>query len=312
MAPPLDGEMSRRVAADPGVDPPWVFPGLAPEDIPARAADIRAAYERYGVVIFPGMLIRHPALHGFLAATRYLFRRLFARYGGEVADDEDLGDILVRLKAIAPLDGRIVADMGTQHNKFVEANRLKYADFVMQLLALAFGPDAVLATPQAGDTLHLFMPGEEFHRYNLPVHQDYPYLMQSPAQATLYLGLSRPYPGAGGLEYWPGSQRLGVLPCGFNATGAFEVADHAQTLANFPIHQFYWDVGDVGLFDSLMCHRSIPNCVEDRGRVVQIFRYSDLRHVAAETYEWRSSHYERRGARFEDAHPELFRPNQLP
>jgi hypothetical protein len=52
------------------------------------------------------------------------------------------------LKAIAALDGQIVADMGTQHNKLVEANRLKYADFVVQLLKLAFGPEAILASPK--------------------------------------------------------------------------------------------------------------------------------------------------------------------
>jgi hypothetical protein len=229
---PLDAGLAPNPSGD--VTRGWLFAGMTPGDIPAREAEIGAAYQRHGVVVFPGLLAGNPALDGFLAALRYLFGRILARYGEGVGDDEDIGDILVRLKAIAPLDGRIVADMGTQHNKLVEANRLKYADFVMALLRLAFGPDAVLATPQAGDTLHLFMPGEEFHRYNLPIHQDYPYLMQSPLQATLYLGLSKPYPGAGGLEFWPGSQRLGVLPCGLNAHGAFEVADAAQTLAGFP------------------------------------------------------------------------------
>jgi hypothetical protein len=178
----------------------------------------------------------------------------------------------------------------------------------MELLRLAFGPEAVLATPQAGDTLHLFMPGEEFHRYNLPVHQDYPYLMQSPAQATLYLGLSKPHPGAGGLEYWPGSQRLGVLPCGFNAHGAFEVSDSERVLRPYDREQYYWEVGDVGLFDSLMCHRSIPSTAPDRGRVVQIFRYSDLRSAVAESYDWQSAAYPRRSVRFEDIHPDLLLP----
>ena len=311
---PLDAELAADdgAAAPSNRAPPWMFPGLSIGDIAARADAIGAAYQRHGVVIFPGMLRGHAALEGFLAAARYMFGRIFARYGEAVGPDEDLGDILVRLQAIAPLDGRIVADMGTQHNKFVEANRLKYADFVLQLLALAFGPDAVLATPQAGDTLHLFMPGEAFHRYNLPVHQDYPYLMQSPKQATLYLGLSKPYPGAGGLEYWPGSQALGVLPCGPNAYGAFEVSDSERALQPFPREQFYWDVGDVGLFDSLMCHRSIPSTAADRGRVVQIFRYSDLRDPAAEAYDWRSQTYERRGARFEDFHPGLVRPGAQP
>jgi hypothetical protein len=211
----------------------WLFAGLTPGDIPARAAEIGAAYQRHGVVVFPGLLAGNPALDGFLAALRYLFGRILARYSEGVGENEDIGDILVRLKAIAPLDGKIVADMGTQHNKLIEANRLKHADFVMALLRLAFGPDAVLATPQAGDTLHLFMPGEEFHLQPA----DPPGLSLPDAVAAAGDALSRPLQALSGrrrLEFWPGSQRLGVLPCGLNAHGAFEVKDAAQTLAGFP------------------------------------------------------------------------------
>lgn len=287
---------------------PWILRGLKPGDIPNHAGVIKVAYDRHGLVVFPGLLDGDPALNGFMDALRFLFDRILARHGERVSPGEDLGDILVRLRAIAPLDGRIVADIGTQPNKLVEANRLKYADFVMALLRMAFGDEAVLATPQAGDTLHLFMPGEDFHRYNLPVHQDYPYLMQSPRQATLYLGLSRPHPDAGGLEYWPGSQRLGVLKCGLNAHGAFEVADAERVLSEFPRRQYYWEVGDVGLFDSLMSHRSIPSVAPNMGRVVQIFRYSDLNCAEAEAYDWRSAVYARRGASFEEEHADLFIP----
>jgi hypothetical protein len=285
---------------------PWIFPGLKPADLPGRAADIRAAYEAHGVVVFPGLLAGDPALNGYLDALRYLFGQVMGRHGETVAPGEDLGDILVRLHRLAPADGRIVADMGTQSNKLLEANRVKYADFVVGLLRLAFGPEAVLATPQAGDTLHLFMPGQEFHRYNLPVHQDYQYLMQSPRQATLYLGLSKPFEAAGGLEYWPGSQRLGVLKSTRSATGAYEVVDGEPLLRDFPQEQYFWEIGDVALFDSLMCHRSIPNTTTDKGRVVQIFRYSDLSDAAAAGYDWQSTVYPRRGVRFEDIYPELY------
>jgi hypothetical protein len=57
-----------------------------------------------------------------------------------------------------------------------------------------------------------------------------------------------------------------------------------------------------------MCHRSIPSTGPDRGRVVQIFRYSDLRSPVAESYDWRSATYARRAADFETLHPDLFRP----
>jgi hypothetical protein len=43
-----------------------------------------------------------------------------------------------------------------------------------------------LASPALSDTLHVFPPGTENLRSNLPIHQDYPYLMQSPAQITVW------------------------------------------------------------------------------------------------------------------------------
>lgn len=44
---------------------------------------------------------------------------------------------------------------------------------------------ALIVSPPAGDTLHLFPPGRQFRKYNLPPHQDYQYLMQLPAQITM-------------------------------------------------------------------------------------------------------------------------------
>jgi hypothetical protein len=194
-----------RVAKD-GFESPWIIDGLTPGDVASRTEQIKGVFDAHGVVIFRGLLREDAAFKGYLDDIRFMFDRIMQRHGERVSPGEDIGDILVRLKKIAPLDGQIVADMGTQHNKLINANRVKYADFVMALLEVVFGPDRVVATPQAGDTLHLFMPGEEFRRYALPIHQDYQYLMQSPRQATLYLGLSEPYEAAGGLEFWPGCQ----------------------------------------------------------------------------------------------------------
>jgi len=285
----------------------WILEGLTPADIAPRGPEIAAAYAAHGMVVFPGLLTHDPHFRRYLADIRYLLGRVLARCGQDVAPDEDLGDLVVRLKAVAPLAGRAVADLGTQPNKFVSANQLKYADFVVRLVRLALGEDAVLATPQAGDSLYFFMPGEYFHRYNLPVHQDYPYLMQSPRQTTLYLGLSKPYDDAGGLEVWPGSQKLGVLACDKNENDHYRVLHAEQRLAGLPCERYRWQVGDLGLFDSLMCHRSIPNTSADHGRVVQIMRYSDLTDADSERYDWASRVYPRRGVTFEEAHPALAR-----
>jgi len=286
---------------------PWEFPGLKPADIANNLDELGECYAQHGIVVMPGLLAGDADFQRYLGAIRFLFTRIFARYDQSVEADEDIGVLLARLKGFAPLDGRIVADMGTQQNKFVAGNRLKFAEFVTKLLERVYGEEAVLATPQAGDTLHFFMPGEEFHRYNLPIHQDYQYLMQSPRQTTLYIGLSKPFPNVGGLEYWPGSHRLGVLHNERNENGSFRVVDGEQLMKDFPRKQYMWDVGDVSLFDSLLCHRSIPNTSADFGRSVQIFRFSDLNDATAEKYDWRSTTYERRSARFENEHPELYR-----
>jgi hypothetical protein len=288
------------------VKAPWIFDDMSPAQIAGKLDVIGAAYAEYGVVLFPRLLKQDPLLSGFIGSVRYLFARILAKHGEKVASHEDLGDLLVRLRRVAPLEGRAIADMGTQPNKLVEANRLKYSDLVLQLLGAAFGPDAILATPHSGDTLHLFMPGEEFHKYNLPIHQDYQYLMQSPTQATLYLGMSTPHEGVGGLEFWPGSHKLGVLQSDRNEHGSFRVIQGERVLKDLEMVEYFWDVGDIALFHSLLCHRSIPNRTPDRGRVVQLFRFSDLRDPVSESFQWRSTVYERRSVKFEEVHPDLF------
>jgi hypothetical protein len=286
---------------------PWILPGLRLEDLKTRLAEIVAIWREHGMVIFPGLLAGDARLAGYGAAVRYMFETILARHDATAPDPElSLGDLLVRVGQVAALDGRFVADMGTQPNKFAEANRLKFCDEVMDLLYAAWGQDAVLAVPQAGDTLHLFLPGESFNQYALPVHQDYPYLMQSPQQMTLYLGLSDRHADVGGLEYWPGSHRLGVLPAAFNENGHLDIVDHRRLLEDFEAETYSTGFGDLAVFDSLICHRSIANRTRDRARIVQLFRYSNLRNATAESYSWQSTAYPRRSVGFETAHPELF------
>jgi hypothetical protein len=86
-----------------------------------------------------------------------------------------------------------------------------------------YGNKNILVTPQSGDTLHFFPPGSEFYKYNLPPHQDYQYLMQSPSQITFYMGLSKYKDDVGGLRIWEKSHKLGILPTTTNEFGSFEV-----------------------------------------------------------------------------------------
>lgn len=287
---------------------PWILDGLRPSDIPAHIDEIAARYEAHGMVIFPGLLDGCPEFEAYLSDIRWMLSKLYARAGRKLESD-DLGDIIATLATFDPKAGQIVADMGTQPNKFFSANRLKFSAWMHTILTAIMGENAVSATPHAGDTLHLFMPGKPFHRYNLPIHQDYQFLMQSPKQTTLYMGLSAFHPGVGGLEYWPGSQRLGVLNCKRNAAGSFEL--DASAVSGLQSRTAFWDVGDVAVFNSLMVHRSIENETADKGRAVQIMRFSDLNNADAEALDWRSTTYPRRGVAFEDAYHGASQSSQL-
>lgn len=49
-----------------------------------------------------------------------------------------------------------------------------------------FGETAILAKPQSGDTLHFFLPAKKFKKYNLPIHQDYPFNTMSRNAVTVW------------------------------------------------------------------------------------------------------------------------------
>jgi hypothetical protein len=286
---------------------PFILEGLKPCNIAANAEMIKSIYETYGVIVFRKLLQGDPDFERYLADLRWMFSRLYARHNRKL-ESNDLGDIIATLATFDPMAGMIVADMATMPNKFVSANRVKFSSWMNAALEAIFGPDAVIASPHAGDTLHLFMPGSVYHKYNLPIHQDYQYLMQGPKQTTLYIGMSNPHSDGGGLEYWPRSNKLGVLKSSLNENGHWEVVDFDRVLHEISSHKAFWEIGDVAIFDSLMCHRSVENETSDKGRVVQILRFSDLTHPDSERFNWRSTVYPgRRSTTFEEAFPELVR-----
>ena len=96
-----------------------------------------------------------------------------------------------------------IYDIGTGPAKLLSAMRLKLHPTFVGLARAVFGTSAVLASPTLSDTLHVFPPGAENFRFNLPIHQDYPYLMQSPAQLTLWVIVSNlGVPESFAFSYW--------------------------------------------------------------------------------------------------------------
>ena len=266
---------------------------------------ISELYNHFGVVIFPKLLSEDFFFRGYVNDLSRIFDEVLSRHTND-GKPRDLGDKLALLNSLSPLDGKILTDLGTQPNKFNSFNLIKYSVWLNDLLLELFGNEAIMVTPQAGDTLHFFAPGEAFRRYNLPPHQDYQYLMQSPKQITCYLGLSDYKADVGGLAFWEGSHKLGVLKSHKNNFGSYEISDYENILCDFELSEFFWNPGDFAIFDSLLVHSSIQNFSVENGRVVQIFRFSDANNDTSRKINYRSTCYERRGVKFEDVHPNLF------
>lgn len=283
----------------------YILSGMSVFDLEKKADEIKAIYDEYGIIIFPAILLNDDAFKKFHRELSLIFDEILSRHS-KGALPKDLGDKLVNLNRLCPLDGKIITDLGTQPNKINSFNLIKYSVWMDKLLLSLFGKQSILATPQAGDTLHFFAPGEAFRRYNLPPHQDYQYLMQSPKQATCYLGLSNYKDDVGGLRFWEKSHKLGILKSHKNKFGSFEVTNYENVLRDFNIADFHWNPGDLGFFDSLLVHSSIPNYSKDNGRVVQIFRFSDINNPLSLAINYRSTCYERRSVGFEEVHPDLY------
>jgi len=282
----------------------YILPGYNPKLLIKDKERIAKLYNEYGVVIFPGFLKKDKNFKNYIKDLNWVFEEIISRHSTKSLP-KDLGDKLSLLNKLKAIDGKIITNLGTQPNKFNSFNILKYSPCVDAILKEIYGEQAIIATPQAGDTLHFFPSGEEFYKYNLPPHQDYQYLMQSPSQATFYMGLSSYKEDVGGLKIWEKSHKLGILPTTTNEFGSFEVKDSEIILKEFETLDYKWEMGDLGLFDSLLSHSSIPNKSKKHSRIVQIFRFSDLNNQQAKEYDFKSATYKRDGILFADIHSSL-------
>jgi len=238
----------------------------------------------------------------------YVFDDLIKRKLGQNSRDLEIGEKLTLLVSHNPALGRVIANLGTQPNKFFSFNRLKHSAYLLAFLQKVWGENALVVSPPAGDTLHLFPPSKAFYRYNLPPHQDYQYLMQSPAQITMYYGISAYKKDVGGLRIWEKSHRLGIMPSTKNEHGAFEIYNWEEVLRDFSTRDYNWTTGDFGIFDSLLAHSSIQNQTKSQSRVVQIFRFSNINNDVARSYDFGPTTYarEHHSKDFVKEHAELF------
>jgi hypothetical protein len=124
----------------------------------------------------------------------------------------------------------------------------------------------------------------------------------------MYYGISADQKGVGGLRIWEKSHRLGVTKSTKNEHGAFEIHDWEEVLRDFSVRDYYWNLGDFGIFDSLLAHSSIPNQTKSHSRIVQIFRFSNINNDIARSYDFGPTTYarENQAKHFTQEHAELF------
>src|SRR5690606_17019846 len=163
----------------------------------------------------------------------------------------------------------------------------------------------LLVAPYNGETLHVFPPGDENFRYNLPIHQDYPYLLQSSRQLTFWLNLTDNSGGkAGGIRVFPRTHRHGVATTFAGEHGHYEVAtDRYPDFDPSICNDSMGDLFEMYAIDSLTWHTSLRNETKDEVRITYIFRISDIGGADRIPFGMDRATGQ---ARFEDMHTSLY------
>jgi hypothetical protein len=283
-----------------------LYQNESPASLRENRARFAEEFARTGLLVFPHLLRGDALFDAFVADVRRLVGMLGERAGLSFDAGLPLDRMVTNLAARDRAALGVVYDLGTQPNKLISGHELKAHPAFIEFARAVFGPEALLATPALSDTLHVFPPGEENFRYNLPVHQDYPYLLQSPRQFTVWINLGTARDGVGGITVWPGSHRDEVRRTTTTRLGHLESLVTARDLERYESLDLTSDAGDVVIMSAHLLHRSNRNTTENESRVVQLFRYSDLADERAAAFAWASA--ERRTApkaTFADLYPAL-------
>lgn len=276
------------------------------------------AYEQAGIIVFRGALCEDAVFEQYIRETCWAARQLLARAGASYHETWSIDRLLTALlqveNGVLP---RFLNGLCSHPLKLVSGNRMKYDPRMIAVLNRLFGENAIVASPSMSDALAFnispsFLPGQANSRHqSLPIHQDYPYMMQSDRQIVVWIPVCDWRPDVGGFHCWLGSHKEGVRPQRKKGD-YYEVAETVDALdTRYPRAFVNWNKGDVVVFDSLLLHQTVPNTSPSDNRVVQIFRFSDLRSSEAAEYYWRSTSYvdrsptNRKAVDFDEVRPDL-------
>jgi hypothetical protein len=260
-------------------------------------------FKEFGVVVFRDFFSNDPDFNDYYNDIKKLALIIAKKCNIKIDSSLLLNEILTILSKSNRDEVGNLYDLGTRPIKLLSGLKLKTNPAVISFIKAIMGEDAVLGFPYLGETLHIFPPGKENTKYNLPMHQDYPYIMQSPDQITAYFNLGElQKENNGGIRVWAGSHSEGISPSTKSVTNHRITSNHTHFENKYKSYDISFGIGDFAIFDSLIQHEGIQNH-SDCTRVVQLIRYSNLMNSKSISYSWKSTDPSAgRGIKFEDVH----------
>ena len=204
-------------------------------------------------------------------------------------EDEELSDLITKLSKVNRSAVGNIYDLGTMPIKLLSGTKLKTHPVLTKIIKTLMGEKSIIGFPQKGETLHIFPPGKENFKHNLPMHQDFPYILQASKQITVYTNMGNIQPeNNGGICVWIGSHKEGVTDSIESENNLRVTKNYKHFEENYESKNFYFDKYDLAIFDSLLQHKGIQNNSSNT-RIVQLIRYSDLNTPESIKIDWKSS-----------------------
>ena len=246
-------------------------------------------YKKYGVLVFRNFFNGDKFFDEFYKDIKDLVKTIIKENNLKIDTKLDLNKLITEVSKTNRKDVGYLYDLGTRPLKLISGINLKTHLTIVRIIKSLMKNKSILASPYLGETLHIFPPGKENFKHNLPMHQDYPYLMQSPEQITTYINLGKLQPQRnGGIQVWLGSHKAGVVNIKKAKNGLISTKDTKHFIKKYHSENFYFDKGDFAVFNGLLHHRGIQNysvCT----RIVQLIRYSNLLDKKSISFGWRSN-----------------------
>jgi len=261
-------------------------------------------YKKYGVLVFRNFFDEDKIFNEFYKDIKTLVKVIIKQNNLKIDLKLNLNKLITEVSKTNRKDIGYLYDLGTRPLKLLSGINLKNHSKLVEIIKLLMNKKSIIANPYLGETLHIFPPGQDNFKYNLPMHQDYPYIMQSPEQITSYINLGKLQPhGNGGIKVWLESHKAGISKSKKLKNGLRITKNYKHFLKKYHSENFYFDKGDFAIFNSLLQHEGIQNHSKCT-RIVQLVRYSNLLDKRSISYKWRSVEEEKKrdSIKFENVH----------